>query len=314
MMNLAIILGFMFASLAVVVQTQDSYSTEQAWNSLLYCKAAYCDKSDIATWSCPSCQYHPNFQLKGIYNNGSFHGQCFTGYDPTRDQVVVSFRGSADLANWIADFDFLMMPYPESACVGCEVHTGFFQVYLELAADVLRDVRELLQSHPSAAVLVTGHSLGAAVSMHAGVDIARKVAGASDKTYVYNFGEPRLGNPAFAAWSAGILPAGKQYRLTHASDPVPHLPPMDFGFLHAMHELWYNNNGNTTFKHCNDSRTSEDPHCSDSTIPLGFGDHTVYLGICTGCNCADFDQAYYDKIRIIMPRTKSDRVLVEHMP
>ncbi|CUG86636.1 lipase 3, putative [Bodo saltans] len=303
------------AAVAVTLAyAQDSYSEDQAWNSLLYCKAAYCDVNKIASWTCESCGDHPNFQVKGAYNNGSFHGQCFTGYDPSRNQIVVSFRGSADFANWIADFDFFMMPYPDAECVGCQVHTGFFQVYQELAAAVLRDVSELLIAHPSAEVLVTGHSLGAAIAMHAGVDIARKISGAHSKTYVYNFGEPRLGNPAFAAWSAAVLPAGKQYRLTHATDPVPHLPPMDFGFLHARHELWYNNNGNTSFIHCNDTLTSEDPNCSDSIIPLGFGDHTVYLGICTGCHCADFDQEFYNKMQIVMPRTKSDRVGVKHLP
>lgn len=268
------------------------YDPTKAMSSLYYCKTAYCQASDISSWGCgASCNFHAGFQVQGVYNNGTFDAQGFTGYSADGN-IVVAFRGSSNIENWFADLDFKKMPYPDASCSGCEVHTGFFQVYLEMAASMLSDVQALVNKYPGAPVLVTGHSLGAAVSLHAAVDITNKINGISSLE-LYNFGLPRVGNPAFAAWAASILPAGKQYRVTHSRDPVPHVPPMDFGFLHAWHELWYDNNGDSSYSDCADSATAEDPNCSDSVIPIDIENHLLYLGICTECTCDSFNAKQY---------------------
>jgi hypothetical protein len=273
-----------------------AYDPTRAMSSLYFCKSAYCDHNTIASWSCgESCNYHNGFVVQGVYTNGSYDAQGFTGYSPADAAIVVAFRGSSNIPNWIADFNFIKMVYPDSDCPGnCEVHEGFFEVYQELAAAVLRDTQTLVRKYPGSRIIVTGHSLGAAVSVHAALDIKRKVSGVT-QLEVYNFGEPRVGNPEFAAWVTTVLPDGVQYRVTHASDPVPHLPPMAFGFLHAPHELWYDNNGATSFKNCDDSATSEDSSCSDSTIPIDVSDHLLYLGICTECSCSSFDVDAFKK-------------------
>lgn len=267
-------------------------------SGLYYSKAAYCEASVIDSWSCGvSCEFHSGFEIQGVYNlysNASYGAQGYTGFSPSENMIVVAFRGSANIENWIADLDFKKMVYPNSNCQGCEVHTGFYQVYLEMADAVLRDVQALVRSHPNVPVFVTGHSLGAAVSLHAAVDIVGKISGYSTLT-VYNFGEPRVGNPAFAAWASSVLPGGHQFRVTHSRDPVPHVPPMDFGFLHSPHELWYDNNGDSSFQNCQDSASAEDPNCSDSLIPFGISDHLLYLGICTECSCSSFDATRYAK-------------------
>jgi hypothetical protein len=170
---------------------------------------------------------------------------------------------------------------------------------------MLRDVQVLVNAHAGSPILVTGHSLGAAVSVHAAVDIMNKITGVSSLE-LYNFGDPRVGDPAFASWVTTILPDGKQFRVTHAADPVPHLPPMHFGFLHAPHELWYNNNGDASWSDCNDSPSAEDPNCSDSTIPIDISDHLLYLGICTDCTCSGFDWDLHKK-----PLTMKRRVTSE---
>jgi hypothetical protein len=165
---------------------------------------------------------------------------------------------------------------------GCEVHRGFLQEWQSLSSGVLSDVQSMVSQY-GAPVFVTGHSLGAAVSILAAMDIITSIT--ADVT-VYNFGEPRVGNPMFAAWAASQLQAGMQFRVTHQRDPVPHVPPEDFGFLHCPHELWYDNDGDTQYSNCNDSPTAEDPACSDSVIPFGIDDHLLYLGICTECTCS----------------------------
>ena len=39
----------------------------------------------------------------------------------------------------------------------------------------------------------------------------------------YDYGAPRVGNDAYAAFSSTLMP--DQYRLTHYQDIVPHEPP-----------------------------------------------------------------------------------------
>ena len=63
--------------------------------------------------------------------------------------------------------------------------------------------------------------------------------------------------------------------MVHNKDPVPHLPPFDFGYLHPANEIFYNE-AMTSFVVCNDS--GEDKNCSDKEVPyLDPKDHTFYF-------------------------------------
>lgn len=61
---------------------------------------------------------------------------------------------------------------------------------------MLTEVSTLLKKYPSASILVTGHSHGAALATHAALDIKLEIANADVK--LYNFGSPRIGNEKFA--------------------------------------------------------------------------------------------------------------------
>ena len=51
------------------------------------------------------------------------------GYDLDNSTIIVSFRGTIDLINWIADFDFFKEKYIRPGCESCFVHQGFFYTY-----------------------------------------------------------------------------------------------------------------------------------------------------------------------------------------
>ena len=51
--------------------------------------------------------------------------QVFVGYDLPRNTIVVSFRGSKTLANWINDMRFAHVDTPFPECSGCFLHKGF---------------------------------------------------------------------------------------------------------------------------------------------------------------------------------------------
>lgn len=281
MQRFAMLLAAVLLLLPLAASAQ--YSPTVAMSSLYYCKTSYCNSQDIQSWDCGStCNFHPGFKVQGVYRNSSVDSQGYSGLSSTGD-IVVAFRGSYNIKNWIADLDFTKVSYP--SCSGCEVHKGFYEVYLSMCTGMLADVQTLMNANPGAKIHVTGHSLGAAVAVHAAVDMLAKISGVG-ALELYTFGEPRVGNPTFAAWVPTVLPQGKQFRVTHEADPVPHVPPEVFGFLHAPHELWYDNDGSTSWKDCQDSPTAEDDSCSDSTIPIDIDDHLLYLGLCTECSCS----------------------------
>lgn len=259
------------------------YDSGVAMSALYYSKSAYCDASDVQGWTCDACSYNGQLANVSVYQNTDCGSQGYVGYNTGTNQIIVAFRGTANIANWIKDLDFIKTTY--AACSGCEVHQGFYEVYQSMQQGILSSVQSLLQSNPGTAVFVTGHSLGAAVSLLAALDIQTQYQPSS--LTLYNFGDPRVGNDAFAAWAASTLPDGKQYRVTHSADPVPHVPPMDFGFLHCPHEEWYDNDGDSSWSDCQDSATAEDPNCSDSVdFPIDIDDHLLYLGVCTECSCS----------------------------
>lgn len=145
------------------------------------------------------------------------------GHNPASRTAFVSFRGSADLADWLADIDALPQPYLPIAGFG-HVHAGFQQVY-EL-------VRESVAANLAAAtagtdqILVTGHSLGAALAVLAAPDICRNMPPNTIEPRLVTFAGPRVGLSDFAAaFNAAIESC---YRVVNFLDIVPHVPPSPY--------------------------------------------------------------------------------------
>lgn len=185
----------------------------------------------------------------------------------------------------------------------CRIHRGFYEAYRSLAHNLLPDLLLLHSQYPRYAFLLTGHSLGGALAYICGLDLLTQPASPlSTATFtapfeVYTFGEPRSGNLPLNEYAAAQLehhPHGnrKHFRLTHGRDPVPHLPPMSWGYLHQPQELWYYRNGTEddnpfVFAFCNGDATSEDPMCSNSVWSTTVSDHLWYMGTCTHCVCIE---------------------------
>jgi hypothetical protein len=76
-----------------------------------------------------------------------------------------------------------------------------------------------LNKYSTAAIYVTGHSLGGALATLAALDIKATFGKLSE---FYSYGEPRVGNAAFATYFASQMPV---HRVIHYADIVPHVPP-----------------------------------------------------------------------------------------
>jgi len=267
--------------LADLTGTAAAYDNNMAMQALWYSKSAYCPAPNVNAWNCASCGFHPRVGNVKVFN--FFDLQAFVGYNAASRHVVVAFRGSSNIANWISNLAFGKTPY--ALCNNaCSVHTGFYDLWKGLRANMVAAVKGLAAIYPQSTLVVTGHSLGGAIALHAALDLKASVSGFRDYQF-YNFGEPRIGDEAFAAYAARVLPNGRQNRIVHKADPVPHLPPMSFGFRHASREIFFNNDGKTSFVECNDSGSGEDPKCSNQfPIPAGIADHLLYMGHSTQCN------------------------------
>lgn len=55
-----------------------------------------------------------------------------------------------------------------------------------------------------------------------------------DELTFYTYGQPRVGNAAYAQAFAGL---SSEYRVVHYADIVPHLPPELLGFHHVPTEV-----------------------------------------------------------------------------
>jgi predicted lipase len=74
--------------------------------------------------------------------------QGFVGYSAKHNAVIVAFRGSVDLKNWMMDFDSTEIAY--SKCSGCKIHLGFYKSYMEVSAEVKYQVQYILSKYRTA--------------------------------------------------------------------------------------------------------------------------------------------------------------------
>lgn len=143
--------------------------------------------------------------------------------------AFLSFRGTSDVAEWVADIDAVPEDYRPINGFG-QVHSGFQDIYELVRADIV--------AHLAAAtagcdrILVTGHSLGAALAVLAAPDIARNMPPNTMEPRLITFAGPRVGLSDFAAqFNAAIESC---YRVVNFLDIVPYLPPAPYVHVGAQ--------------------------------------------------------------------------------
>ncbi|MDV2503051.1 MAG: lipase family protein [bacterium] len=144
--------------------------------------------------------------------------QAFVAAGDTR--IVVAFRGTEEIADWLADIDAGFTRYAYG-----RIHRGFSRALLEIWPDLFKTVMDWhMDSMEVRELLVTGHSLGAVLATLAfiGLEASRLVT----------FGSPRVGDSGFARWFNKTY-RGFATRFVNNNDIVPRTPPYLAGYRHV---------------------------------------------------------------------------------
>lgn len=148
------------------------------------------------------------------------------------DYIVVAFRGTSNLRDWITDAQFTQRLLVEEADgAECKVHHGFLDAYESVISDLGHYLSSIHRHRP---VFVTGHSLGGALAILAALELKRQ---GFDVRQVYTFGQPRVGNKNFANlynWSL----KENTFAVVNEGDPVPLLPPLLNGYRDCGVEIY----------------------------------------------------------------------------
>lgn len=137
-------------------------------------------------------------------------------------------------------------------------------------------MRRYKAAFPTAALHLVGHSLGAIMSVFAALDLTLEENIKVDS--LLTFGQPRGGDQAFADFFEANL---EELRLTHYTDPVPHLPPQNLlgeaFFQHPSTEVYYEQyNSLGSYKVCDGQ---EDNTCSNKNlVDVDLLMHLNYVG------------------------------------
>jgi hypothetical protein len=207
------------------------------------CRLAYCrtsmsdfafDQAKLQTvlaavgFSTPQC-----FETKGLSKNQGTH--CFLAKHPVRKLAVLAFRGTdkGDPSDLTDDLEFKLGDWGP----GGRVHTGF--------ATALAEVRnELDTARPAidGKLLMTGHSLGAAMATLLASAWISAGPPAQPPFALYTFGSPRVGDAAFVATLSKVV----NTRYVDCCDGVTRVPLQVMGYQHVGDPQYIDRTGKIT--------------------------------------------------------------------
>ncbi|XP_006645298.1 lipase-like [Oryza brachyantha] len=265
------------------------YNPKLAKTLVEYASAIYtADLTQLFTWTCNRCgDLIEGFEMMEIVVDVENCLQAYVGFASDINAVIVVFRGTQEnsIQNWIEDLLWKQLDLDYPGMPEAMVHRGFYSAYhnTTIRDGVVNGIQKTRKLFGDVPIMVTGHSMGGAMASFCALDLV--VNYGLDGVQLMTFGQPRIGNAAFASFFKKYLPHA--IRVTHGHDIVPHLPPY-FSFFpqktyhHFPREVWVHNVGLESLVYsveqiCDDS--GEDPSCCRSVSGNSVQDHIYYLGV-----------------------------------
>lgn len=246
--------------------------------------AAYCSQDQVNAWTCGThcSSAHGLEQIQYIENTKQLLAG-FVAWDSSSKAILVSFRGTVQsITDWVHNLAYTKtFPFDQHPEVG--LHHGFWNSWQYLKDPAMAAIASIQQSHAGNNVVLTGHSLGAAIASDAALDLRLNHG---FQTSVVNFGSPRAGDSGFYNLMKQEVP--NFWRVTHAKDLVPHVPQEALGFYHAATEVFFPGS-DMQYQICDGS--GEDPSCADRCAKyltcVSVSDHLNYFGVSLGGDGCD---------------------------
>lgn len=259
-----------------------------------YAAAAYCPENNNSTETPITCSAGncPLVEASGAYSVAEFEnipGSDDTGFmavDDANRLVVLVFRGSVSRLNWHKDFDIIKAH--TDMCKHCHIHHGYWKSWMGIRDSVKAAVQQTLDASPGYRFVITGHSLGGALATLAAADFRKDSDDLANRTELFTFGSPRVGNKEAAAFMSGQ--SSLSYRITSRYDMIPRLPWHGFGYYHTSPEYWIRAN-------------PDQPRTQDIKIVTGFYNVKGNSG---GMNPNFRDHRHYFMPRISLCKPKKD--------
>jgi triacylglycerol lipase len=207
-------------------ETSTGYSPRNAYWLSEAAKLAYASDKKIQI----ETQEAWNFDNYQFLNGGDTQGFIIGN----QRIIVIAFRGTepSNLQDWMTDSRIHLQP-----AFGGAVHSGFLEG-LNHVWDLLIQKLEIFQDQ-NQPILITGHSLGAALATLATArlrEMGKSVNG------LYTFGSPRVGNVVFATKFNQDFKKNA-FRFVNDNDVVTRVVPRTFGYKHVGSLLYFDTNG-----------------------------------------------------------------------
>lgn len=224
-----------------------------------------------------SCPKPPNNStVVQYFSNTATDTQATLFRDDARNEIVIAFRGTSTLQDFTSDFAQTLVPITAvntEDCTGCRVHNGTQTAWNSVSSAIVDAISAQVKAHPRYQLVVTGHSLGAALCSLASMSLVHPFP----TLKAYSFGQFRTGNPAYAAYVDRKLPYPNFFRVTHTNDGVPQTIHRSSGYAHHSTEFWeLEPFGNVRTYQC---QPGDDQECNQSTLGLGVGGDGTAEGI-----------------------------------
>jgi len=266
------ILHLLFCIISLCSSTQ--YVPQLGSYALNISQATYCSQS--SDWTCVTC--NPEIELYDINEHGGV--RVITALDHNKKYILVGFRGSSNIQNWIDNLQFSHIE-PYEGYPSIKIDKGFYKALNEIRENLYNNIFTLHNKFTKYTIFITGHSLGGSLSSITAFELIYLHQISPESIQLITFGSPRVGNTDFRDYMSSLY---LSWRITHYYDIVPHVPEEFMGYIHIPGEIWYNRE-NTEYKICKNLDDIEDETCSDSCAPTkctSIDDHMTYLNLSLG--------------------------------
>jgi len=208
-----------------------------------FSRVAYCSSAAVTSWQCgePCQSLGGGIEVLQAGGDDGLIPMYFIAHDPATESVVVAHQGTekSSILSILNDVQIKLVELNATRFPGADenirVHDGFQKTFERTADGVLSGVQAALAETGANQVVVTGHSLGAAVAMMDALMLKQNLDPSVAITTTL-FGLPRGGNVAWADFIDATL-ADTMTHISNQNDPVPTLPPRFLEYQHPAGEV-----------------------------------------------------------------------------